>query len=172
MHVARPSRVWAKGCHERLRLSSPVSRGRLPDVPGRVPQVGNEARLPDQDWRSFAIVDRTVRTRGRLGDGGGEGLFGAGFLFLELKEFTELVAQHMGPANGAYYSGFFALVGCHGLHVTVGLLWLGTMMAQIWVKGFRPTIMRRMLCFNLFWHTLDIIWVAVFTVVYLLGALP
>ena len=56
------------------------------------------------------------------------------------------------------------------MHVTVGLLWLGTMMAQIWVKGFRPDIMRRLLCFTLFWHALDIIWVAIFTMVYLMGA--
>ena len=63
-----------------------------------------------------------------------------------------------------------ALVGCHGLHVGVGLLWLGTMMAQLWVKGFRENILRRLFCFNLFWHALDIIWVALFTVVYLLGA--
>ena len=75
-----------------------------------------------------------------------------------------------GPTRSAFLSAFFALVGCHGLHVTVGGLWLGTMMAQIWLKGFRPHIMRRLLCFNLFWHALDIIWVALFTIVYLLGA--
>jgi cytochrome o ubiquinol oxidase subunit 3 len=99
------------------------------------------------------------------------GLLGAGFLALELQEFIGLYAQGAGPQRSAFLSSFFALVGCHGLHVTAGLLWLGTMMAQIWVKGFRPTILRRMLCFNLFWHTLDIIWVAVFTVVYLLGVI-
>ena len=65
---------------------------------------------------------------------------------------------------------FFALVGCHGLHVTAGLLWLLTMMAQVFAKGFRLDILRRIMCFSLFWHALDIIWVAVFTVVYLLGA--
>ena len=75
-----------------------------------------------------------------------------------------------GPAGAAFLSGFFALVGCHGLHVTVGLLWLLTMMAQVWAKGFRSDILRRVLCFSLFWHALDIIWVAVFTVVYLYGA--
>jgi cytochrome o ubiquinol oxidase subunit 3 len=62
-------------------------------------------------------------------------------------------------------------VGCHGLHVTAGLLWLGTMMAQVQAKGFTRMIQNRLLCFNLFWHALDIIWVALFTVVYLLGAL-
>ena len=65
-------------------------------------------------------------------------------------------------------SAFFALVGCHGLHVTIGLLWLGTMMAQVFTKGFRQ-IVRRTLCFALFWHALDIIWVGIFTNVYLLG---
>jgi len=98
------------------------------------------------------------------------GLLGAGFLALELQEFAGLVARGDGPQRSAFLSSFFAVVGCHGVHVTAGLLWLGTMMAQIQVKGFRPTIERRMLCFNLFWHALDIIWVALFTVVYLLGA--
>ena len=68
------------------------------------------------------------------------------------------------------FSAFFALVGCHGVHVTLGLLWLLTMMAQVFAKGYRHDILRRVLCFALFWHTLDIIWVAIFTVVYLLGA--
>ena len=95
---------------------------------------------------------------------------GAGFLFLELREFAGLIAQGAGPQRSAFLSAFFALVGCHGLHVTVGLLWLLTMMAQVWAKGFREDIQRRILCFNLFWHALDIIWVALFTVVYLLGA--
>jgi cytochrome o ubiquinol oxidase subunit 3 len=81
-----------------------------------------------------------------------------------------LVSEGAGPQRSAFLSAFFAVVGCHGVHVTAGLLWLGTMMAQIYVKGFRPTIQRRMLCFQLFWHTLDIIWVALFTTVYLLGA--
>ncbi len=98
------------------------------------------------------------------------GLLGFAFLVLEVQEFAAMVAQGAGPSRSAFLSAFFALVGCHGLHVSVGLLWLGTMMAQLWVKGFRPDIMRRLLCFNLFWHALDIIWVALFTVVYLMGA--
>jgi cytochrome o ubiquinol oxidase subunit 3 len=98
------------------------------------------------------------------------GLFGLAFLLLEMQEFAALVGEGAGPQRSAFLSAFFAVVGCHGVHVTAGLLWLGTMMAQIWVKGFRGTILRRMLCFNLFWHTLDIIWVALFTTVYLLGA--
>ncbi|MDT7951729.1 MAG: cytochrome c oxidase subunit 3 [Acetobacteraceae bacterium] len=89
---------------------------------------------------------------------------------LEVQEFREMIAQGAGPERSAFLSAFFALVGCHGLHVFAGLLWLGTMMAQVLVKGFRPHIMHRLLCFNLFWHALDIIWVALFTVVYLIGA--
>ena len=97
-------------------------------------------------------------------------VLGAGFLFLEVKEFMGLAAQGAGPQRSAFLSAFFSLVGCHGLHVTIGLLWLLTMMAQVWAKGFRDDIQRRILCFGLFWHALDIIWVALFTVVYLLGA--
>ena len=80
--------------------------------------------------------------------------------------------QGAGPDRSAFLSSFFALVGLHGLHVTAGLLWLGTMMAQVFVKGFRPDILRRLVCFSLFWHALDIIWVALFTVVYLIGSRP
>jgi cytochrome o ubiquinol oxidase subunit III len=98
------------------------------------------------------------------------GLLGVAFLVLEANDFAELVREGAGPQRSAFLSSFFAVVGCHGLHVTAGLLWLGTMMAQIFVKGFRADILRRMLCFNLFWHVLDIIWVALFTIVYLIGA--
>jgi cytochrome o ubiquinol oxidase subunit III len=96
-------------------------------------------------------------------------LFGAGFLFLEIREFVGMIAIGAGPQRSAFLSAFFALVGCHGLHVTLGLMWLLTMMAQVFAKGYRHDILRRVLCFALFWHTLDIIWVGIFTVVYLLG---
>jgi cytochrome o ubiquinol oxidase subunit 3 len=98
------------------------------------------------------------------------GLLGFVFLILEFTEFGSMSAAGAGPQRSAFLSSFFALVGCHGLHVSAGLLWLGTMMAQVWVKGFRPNIQRRLLCFYLFWHALDIIWVAIFTMVYLMGA--
>ena len=97
-------------------------------------------------------------------------LFGAAFLALEIHEFAGLVARGAGPTRSAFLSAFFTLVGCHGLHVTAGLLWLLTMMAQVYAKGYRADILRRILCFSLFWHALDIIWVALFTVVYLMGA--
>ncbi|MGE5158254.1 MAG: cytochrome o ubiquinol oxidase subunit III [Gemmatimonas sp.] len=98
------------------------------------------------------------------------GLLGLGFLALEVREFTDLVSRGAGPTRSAFLSAFFTLVGCHGLHVTAGLLWLLTMMAQVYAKGFRADIMRRMLCFALFWHALDIIWVAIFSIVYLIGS--
>jgi cytochrome o ubiquinol oxidase subunit III len=94
---------------------------------------------------------------------------GAAFLALELHEFTELIAQGAAPQRSAFLSAFFALVGCHGLHVAVGLVWLAVMVAQIALKGFRPSVMRRLHCFSLFWHALDIVWVALFSVVYLMG---
>jgi cytochrome o ubiquinol oxidase subunit III len=97
-------------------------------------------------------------------------ILGAAFLFIEVQEFAGLVARGAGPTRSAFLSAFFTLVGCHGLHVTAGLLWLLTMMAQVFAKGYRADILRRILCFGLFWHTLDIIWVALFTVVYLMGA--
>ena len=99
------------------------------------------------------------------------GLLGFVFLSIELYEFASMVQEGAGPQRSAFLSSFFTLVGCHGAHVTAGLLWLGTMMAQIWAKGFQQHIVRRLLCFSIFWHALDIIWVAIFTIVYLIGTL-
>ena len=100
------------------------------------------------------------------------GLLGLVFLSIEIYEFASMVAEGAPPQRSAFLSAFFTLVGCHGAHVTCGLLWLGTMMAQIWTKGFKQHILRRLLCFSIFWHALDIIWVAIFTIVYLIGTLP
>ena len=100
------------------------------------------------------------------------GLFGLAFLLLELREFSDLIGRGAGPTRSAFLSAFFTLVGCHGLHITAGLLWLGTMMAQVAAKGFREDIGHRLLCFTLFWHALDIVWVAIFTLVYLMGVSP
>lgn len=97
------------------------------------------------------------------------GLLGLAFLLLEASEFAGLHARGDGPTRSAFLTGFFTLVGCHGVHVTAGLLWLGTMMAQLFAKGFRADIRRRFLCFIMFWHFLDIIWVAIFSLVYLVG---
>jgi len=100
------------------------------------------------------------------------GLLGLVFLIIELREFAGLIAIGAGPQRSAFLSSFFTLVGCHGAHVTAGLMWIGTMMAQIWAKGFQPHIVRLLLCLSIFWHALDIIWVAIFTIVYLIGTLP
>jgi len=99
-------------------------------------------------------------------------VLGPAFLAIEFNEFASLVARGAGPSRSAFLSAFFSLVGFHGLHVSAGILWLLTMMAQVFAKGFRADIQRRFLCFALFWHALDIIWVAVFSVVYLLGSAP
>ena len=98
-------------------------------------------------------------------------LLGAAFLYLELREFHSMIAMGAPPQRSAFLSAFFTLVGCHGLHVTVGLIWLVLMMVQVAMWGFRTVVERRMLCFGLFWHALDIIWVMIFTVVYLMGVL-
>jgi cytochrome o ubiquinol oxidase subunit III len=99
-------------------------------------------------------------------------VLGATFVAIELHEFSVMIAHGAGPGRSAFLSAFFTLIGCHGLHVSAGLLWLLTMMAQVYAKGYRDDIMRRILCFSLFWHTLDIVWVALFSLVYLVGVAP
>jgi cytochrome o ubiquinol oxidase subunit 3 len=96
-------------------------------------------------------------------------VLGAAFLMLEVREFADMIAHGAAPQRSAFLSAFFALVGCHGLHVAAGLIWLTVMMAQVESKGFRYPVQRRLQCFSLFWHALDIIWVGLFTLVYLMG---
>jgi len=96
-------------------------------------------------------------------------VLGAAFLSVEISEFAGMVARGATPERSAFLSAFFTLVGCHGLHVSFGLIWLVVMMAQVVTKGFREAVVRRLFCFSLFWHALDIIWVGIFTVVYLIG---
>jgi cytochrome o ubiquinol oxidase subunit III len=96
-------------------------------------------------------------------------MLGAAFLALEIREFATMIASGAAPQRSAFLSAFFTLVGCHGLHVTAGLVWLAVMMAQVAARGFRPAVERRLLCFSLFWHALDIIWVGLFSIVYLMG---
>ena len=107
--------------------------------------------------------------RGTYLGGAATFLLGAAFLALEIREFAGMVAEGATPERSAFLSAFFTLVGCHGAHVATGLIWLIVLMALVRAKGFRPNICRRLLCFSLFWHALDIIWVALFTVVYLMG---
>jgi len=118
------------------------------------------------------LMSLAVNSRRRLGTYlGAVATFalGAAFLTLEIREFAGMIAQGATPQTSAFLSSFFTLVGCHGLHVAAGLIWLVVMMAQVAVKGFRPSVSRRLLCFSLFWHALDIIWVWLFTIVYLMG---
>ena len=98
-------------------------------------------------------------------------LFGAGFIAMEIYEFHHLIGEGFGPNRSGFLSGFFALVGTHGLHVTAGLIWMAIMMYQINKHGITPTAKTRMSCLSLFWHFLDVVWICVFTVVYLLGVL-
>jgi cytochrome o ubiquinol oxidase subunit 3 len=96
-------------------------------------------------------------------------VLGAAFLFIESTEFSGMVGKSAGPSRSGFLSGFFTLVGTHGVHVTGGLIWLIYLVAQVVVKGLRPAVLRRLLCWSLFWHALDIVWVGVFTLVYLMG---
>ena len=97
------------------------------------------------------------------------GVLGAVFLSLELHELAGLATSGAGPARSAFLSSFFALVGLHGVHVTIGVIWLVVMLAQVATRGFEKHVVLRLNCFTLFWHALDIIWVALLTNVYLIG---
>jgi cytochrome o ubiquinol oxidase subunit 3 len=92
---------------------------------------------------------------------------GAGFIVLELREFAEMIAHGAGPSRSGFLSAFYALVGMHGAHVSFGLAWLLVMAAQVATLGLRPLVLHRLACFSLFWHALDIVWIGVFTIVYL-----
>ena len=98
------------------------------------------------------------------------GLLGLVFVILELMEFIDLAGRGITPQLSGMLTAFFGLVGLHGLHVTLGGMWLATMMAQVFIKGFRHEIVHRLICFNLFWHALDIVWIGIFTIVYLMGS--
>jgi cytochrome o ubiquinol oxidase subunit III len=97
-------------------------------------------------------------------------VLGAAFLFIEATEFARMVEIGAGPSHSGFLSAFFTLVGMHGLHVTSGLIALVYLVAQVIAKGLRAPVLRRLLCWSLFWHALDIVWVGVFTLVYLMGA--
>ncbi|MBU9848134.1 MULTISPECIES: cytochrome o ubiquinol oxidase subunit III [Rahnella] len=98
-------------------------------------------------------------------------LFGLGFIGMELYEFHHLIAEGYGPQRSGFLSGFFALVATHGLHVTCGLIWILTMMVQVSRRGLTEVNKTRLMCLSLFWHFLDVVWICVFTVVYLMGAM-
>ncbi|GAA0747098.1 cytochrome o ubiquinol oxidase subunit III [Ideonella azotifigens] len=100
------------------------------------------------------------------------GLFGLAFLSLELYEFAHLIHEGAGPQRSAFLSSFFTLVGTHGLHVTFGIIWLVTLMVQVNRGGLILENKRRLVCLSMFWHFLDVVWIGVFTFVYLMGTLP
>ena len=98
-------------------------------------------------------------------------LFGMAFIAIELYEFHHLIADGAGPWRSAFLSSFFTLVGTHGLHVTFGLIWLAVLMVQVARKGLIADNLRRLQCLSMFWHFLDVVWIGVFTFVYLMGVL-
>ena len=98
-------------------------------------------------------------------------LFGAGFVGMEIYEFHHLIVEGMGPDRSGFLSAFFARVGTHGLHVTSGLLWMAVLMVQVSRRGLTSTNRTRIMCLSLFWHFLDVVWICVFSVVYLMGAM-
>lgn len=98
-------------------------------------------------------------------------LLGAAFLGMEIYEFNHLIAEGAGPQRSAFLSAFFTLVGTHGLHITTGLIWIVVLVAQVLRSGLTETNKTRIMCLSLFWHFLDIVWIGVFTLVYLMGVL-
>jgi cytochrome o ubiquinol oxidase subunit 3 len=100
------------------------------------------------------------------------GLLGLGFLGIEIYEFAHLIHEGAGPQRSAFLSSFFTLVGTHGLHVTFGVIWLVTLMVQVHKRGLIHENKRRLVCLSMFWHFLDVVWIGVFTFVYLMGVLP
>ncbi|WP_320150870.1 cytochrome o ubiquinol oxidase subunit III [uncultured Tolumonas sp.] len=99
-------------------------------------------------------------------------LFGLAFIGMEINEFAHLIHEGYGPDRSAFLSAFFTLVGTHGLHVTSGLIWMAVLMVQIVKNGLTAKNGTRLMCLSLFWHFLDIVWICVFTVVYLMGVMP
>ena len=99
------------------------------------------------------------------------GLFGLAFLSIELYEFHHLIELGATPQRSAFLSAFFTLVGTHGLHVTFGIIWLVTLMIQLGKHGLIAANKRRVMCLSMFWHFLDVVWIGVFTIVYLMGML-
>ena len=121
----------------------------------------------------FAMLAMQRRNKaGVLGWLAVTGLFGLAFLGLEMYEFAHLLHVGAGPQRSAFLSSFFALVGTHGLHVAFGIVWLVVLMIQVNRYGLHEANRRRLLCLSMFWHFLDVVWIGVFTFVYLMGVLP
>src|SRR5690606_10840832 len=120
----------------------------------------------------FAMLEmQQKRLKGTLLWLGITGLFGVAFLGVELYEFAYLIHVGAGPQRSGFLTAFFALVGTHGLHVLFGIIWLVTLMVQLRRHGLIPANTRRLFCLSMFWHFLDVVWIGVFTFVYLMGVL-
>jgi cytochrome o ubiquinol oxidase subunit 3 len=98
-------------------------------------------------------------------------LLGLGFIAMEINEFYHLIMENNGPGRSGFLSSFFTLVGTHGFHVAIGLLWICVMIIQVKIKGITAPVRSQLMRLSLFWHFLDIVWVGVFTLVYLAGVL-
>jgi cytochrome o ubiquinol oxidase subunit III len=118
------------------------------------------------------LMTQNKNLRGTLLWLGITGLLGACFVGLELNEFTHLILEGNGPERSGFLTSFFSLVGTHGLHVTFGIVWLVTLMVQLSRHGLGTANRRRLMCLSMFWHFLDVVWIGVFTFVYLMGTLP
>ena len=99
-------------------------------------------------------------------------LFGLAFVSVELFEFAHLIHEGAGPQRSGFLTSFFSLVGTHGLHVSFGIIWLFVLMTQVGKFGLTEANRRRLTCLSMFWHFLDVVWIGVFTFVYLMGVLP
>ncbi|HEX6591442.1 MAG TPA: cytochrome o ubiquinol oxidase subunit III [Moraxellaceae bacterium] len=120
----------------------------------------------------FAMISMLKKkTGGVLGWLAITGLFGAAFVGIELYEFHHLIHEGAGPQRSAFLSAFFALVSTHGLHVSFGIVWLIVLMTQVYRFGLTGANQRRLVCLSMFWHFLDVVWIGVFTFVYLMGVL-
>ncbi|MDQ7784281.1 MAG: cytochrome o ubiquinol oxidase subunit III [Desulfomonilaceae bacterium] len=98
-------------------------------------------------------------------------LLGLGFVLMEINEFYRMIAEGHGPSRSAFLSSFFTLVGTHGIHVAFGLIWMAVMMGQTAVKGLTPPVQSRLMRLSMFWHFLDIVWIGIFSIVYLMGVM-
>jgi cytochrome o ubiquinol oxidase subunit 3 len=120
----------------------------------------------------FAML---TMARGRIGATQGwlvvTALFGLAFVGIELTEFSHMIHEGATPQRSAFLSSFFTLVGTHGLHVSFGIVWMVTLMVQVARYGLIPENVRRLTCLSMFWHFLDVVWIGVFTFVYLMGML-
>ena len=146
------------------------SAAQILDLPGLA--VNTALLLLSSVTFGFAMLEMArQRKRAMLAWLAVAGLLAAGFVGLELHEFHDMIAAGAGPDRSAFLSSFFTLVGTHGLHVSVGILWLIVLMVQLGKFGLTEANIRRLQCLSMFWHFLDLVWVGVFSFVYLAGVL-